>query len=170
MKPDDIEQRVFDRLRSLYGEAASPLIADISQRQAFGVAKYGVRLKDNPAPLAARLRHMLEELLDAAVYAEWIRDGYSHGDRMWNVLEEMQDKLFRMAIATKRRCYYEPPTSKPVTDDGEVAGKQGPKEVAAQFLRGEPTRGLNYENTRGVLALAADALAAATDDEEEVWP
>ena len=29
-----------------------------------GVAKYGVRLKDNPAPLAARLRHMLEELLD----------------------------------------------------------------------------------------------------------
>ena len=120
MKPDDIEQRVCDRLRSLYGEAASPLIADIEQRQAFGLAKYPTRLKDNPAPLAARLRHMLEELLDAAVYAEWIRDGYSPKDRMFDVLEEMQDKLFRMAIATKRRCYYEPPTSKPVDDGEEV--------------------------------------------------
>lgn len=68
MKPDDIEQRVCDRLRSLYGEAASPLIADIEQRQAFGLAKCGVRLKDNPSPLAARLRHMLEELLDAATF------------------------------------------------------------------------------------------------------
>ena len=121
MKPDDIEAKVCDRLERLYGkEAASPLIADIEQRQAFGLAKYGVRLADNPAPLAARLRHMLEELLDAAVYAEWIRDGYSPKDRMWDVLEEMQDKLFRMAIATKRRCYYEPPTSKPVTDNEEV--------------------------------------------------
>ena len=92
MKPDDIEQRVCERLRSLYGEAAAPLIADISQRQAFGVAKYGVRLADNPAPLAARLRHMLEELLDAAVYAEWIRDGYSPKDRMWDVLEEREEE------------------------------------------------------------------------------
>lgn len=120
MKTDDIEQRVCDRLRSIYGEAAEPLIADISQRQAFGLAKYGVRLKDNPAPLAARLRHMLEELLDAAVYAEWVRDAHDDGDRMWDVIEEMQDKLIRMAIATKRRIPDEPPTSKPVTDDEEV--------------------------------------------------
>lgn len=108
MKPDDIEQRVCDRLRSLYGEAASPLIADIEQRQSFGLAKYGVRLADNPAPLAARLRHMLEELLDAAVYAEWIIDAYPEGDWERAVLEEMQEKMTRMAMRIKKRSEHLP--------------------------------------------------------------
>ena len=120
MKPDDIEQRVCDRLRSLYGEAASPLIADITQRQAFGLAKYGVRLKDNPAPLAARLRHMLEELLDAAVYARWAKDLYPEGDWERVVLEETQERLLWMAMRTKGNIPDEPPTSKPVDDDEEV--------------------------------------------------
>lgn len=127
MKPDDIEQRVCDRLRSLYGEAATPLIADISQRQAFGLAKYGVRLKDNPAPLAARLRHMLEELLDAVVYAEWIMDGVpadcsDDWDSDWEreTVEEMQKELAWMAMSISERIPDEPPTSKPVDDDEEV--------------------------------------------------
>ena len=120
MKPDDIEQRVCDRLRSLYGEAASPLIADITQRQAFGLAKYGVRLKDNPAPLAARLRHMLEELLDAAVYAEWIMDDIDGWTPPKGEVGEMQRKLMWMAYALRNRIPDEPPTSKPVTDDEEV--------------------------------------------------
>jgi len=119
MKPDDIEQRVCDRLRSLYGEAASPLIADITQRQAFGLAKYGVRLKDNPAPLAARLRHLLEELLDAAVYAEWIMaedmDDWKKG---WFV--DAQIELLVLARRIKRYIPDEPPTSKPVDDGEEV--------------------------------------------------
>jgi hypothetical protein len=120
MKPDDIEQRVCDRLRSLYGEAASPLIADIEQRQAFGLAKYGVRLKDNPAPLAARLRHMLEEQLDAAVYAEWAKDGYEKGEWKRVGLEDAGERLLAMAIGIKSMIPDEPPTSKPVTDDEEV--------------------------------------------------
>ena len=120
MKPDDIEQRVCDRLRSLYGEAAAPLIADITQRQAFGLAKYGVRLKDNPAPLAARLRHMLEELLDAAAYAEWAKDGYEKGEWKRVGLEDAGERLLAMAIGIKNMIPDEPPTSKPATDDEEV--------------------------------------------------
>lgn len=119
MKPDDIEAKVCDRLRSLYGEAASPLIADIEQRQAFGLAKYGLRLKDNPAPLAARLRHMLEELLDAAVYSEWIMDAHSYKPTIQDHLEE-QRLLLAMAFRIKDYLPDEPPTSKPVTDDEEV--------------------------------------------------
>lgn len=119
MKPDDIEQRVCDRLRSLYGEAAFPLIADISQRQAFGLAKYGVRLADNPAPLAARLRHMLEELLDAAVYAEWAANCCTDPDAISGLLR-VRDENLKLAQLFKRRIPDEPPTSKPVTDDEEV--------------------------------------------------
>lgn len=120
MKPDDIEQRVCDRLRSLYGEAAAPLIADISQRQAYGLAKYPTRLKDNPAPLAARLRHMLEELLDAAVYARWAKDGYEKGGWERVVLDFTQERLLEMAIGIKNMIPDEPPTSKPADDDEEV--------------------------------------------------
>ena len=116
MKPDDIEAKVCERLRSLYGEAAAPLIADISQRQAFGLAKYGVRLKDNPAPLAARLRHMLEELLDAAVYAEWIADTYSDDVMNRDVYRGMQEKLMRMAMRIKKRSEHLPAAG----DDEEV--------------------------------------------------
>ena len=119
MKPDDIEAKVCDRLRSLYGEAATPLIADIEQRQAFGLKKYGLRLKDNHSPLAARLRHMLEELLDAAVYAEWVRDAHDDGDWEKVALFEMQHQLLRFALGVKKRCANEPPTSKPA-DDEEV--------------------------------------------------
>lgn len=120
MKPDDIEQRVCERLRSLYGEAASPLIADIEQRQAFGLAKYGTRLKDNPAPLAARLRHMLEELLDAAVYAEWVAEAEGVKKPLEGKMREMQQKLMWMAYRAKTMIPHAPPTSKPVTDDEEV--------------------------------------------------
>ena len=120
MKPDDTEQRVCDRLRSLYGEAATPLIADIEQRQAFGLAKYPTRLADNPAPLAARLRHMLEELLDAAVYAEWIADGFPDSMTMRVDFLEAQMKLMHIAFRIKGYIPDEPPTSKPVDDDEEV--------------------------------------------------
>lgn len=119
MKPDDIEQRVCDRLRSLYGEAASPLIADIEQRQAFGLAKYGVRLADNPAPLAARLRHMLEELLDSAVYAEWVKEPHAPISVERINMNDFQRLLLWMAMEIKKRCADEPPTSKPVDDEGE---------------------------------------------------
>ena len=120
MKPDDIEQRVCDRLRSLYGEAAAPLIADIEQRQAFGLKKYGLRLKDNHSPLHIRLRHMLEELLDAAVYAEWIAKWYTENEYARILFREKQDQLMRMALELKLRIPDEPPTSKPADEKEEV--------------------------------------------------
>lgn len=42
--------------------------ADIAQRQAKGVAKYGVTVSDNPLPLREWLQHAYEECLDQAVY------------------------------------------------------------------------------------------------------
>lgn len=42
--------------------------ADIAQRQALGVRKYGTTVHDNPLPLRAWLQHAYEEALDLAVY------------------------------------------------------------------------------------------------------
>lgn len=40
----------------------------IAQRQAFGLAKYGTSVENNPLPLRAWLQHALEESLDQAIY------------------------------------------------------------------------------------------------------
>ena len=45
--------------------------ADIAQRQALGIKKYGHQLADNPAPQRARLQHAYEEALDLANYLRW---------------------------------------------------------------------------------------------------
>lgn len=42
--------------------------ADITRRQAHGIAKYGQTVADNPLPLRAWLQHAYEETLDKAVY------------------------------------------------------------------------------------------------------
>lgn len=42
--------------------------ADIAQRQAKGVAKYGVTVTNNPLTLREWLQHAYEECLDQAVY------------------------------------------------------------------------------------------------------
>lgn len=42
--------------------------ADIAARQALGIAKYGVTVKDNPLDLRQWLQHAYEECLDQAVY------------------------------------------------------------------------------------------------------
>lgn len=42
--------------------------ADIAQRQAQGIAKYGTTVAENPLELRQWLQHQYEELLDAAVY------------------------------------------------------------------------------------------------------
>ena len=42
--------------------------ADIAQRQALGIAKYGTTVAQNPLELRQWLQHQYEELLDAAVY------------------------------------------------------------------------------------------------------
>lgn len=42
----------------------------IAKRQAFGLAKYGTSVANNPLELRQWLQHQLEELLDAAIYCQ----------------------------------------------------------------------------------------------------
>lgn len=44
------------------------VIADITRRQAHGIAKYGTTVAENPLPLKAWLQHAYEETLDKAIY------------------------------------------------------------------------------------------------------
>lgn len=43
---------------------------DIAQRQAFGMNKYGVSVRDNPLSLRQWLEHLYQEQLDACVYTK----------------------------------------------------------------------------------------------------
>lgn len=47
--------------------------AEMADRQARGVAKYGGTLDENHAEIAERLQHLKEELMDAIMYIEWIK-------------------------------------------------------------------------------------------------
>lgn len=42
--------------------------ADIAERQALGIRKYGTTVEDNPLTLRQWLQHAYEETLDQAVY------------------------------------------------------------------------------------------------------
>jgi hypothetical protein len=59
MSPDPVVERVVHTLRS---------------RSKVGVAKYGVTLASSPDGTARMLRHLLEELLDAANYVQKLID------------------------------------------------------------------------------------------------
>ena len=39
-----------------------------------GLKKYGLPLEDNPASIDTRIRYIEEELVDALMYCEWVRD------------------------------------------------------------------------------------------------
>jgi hypothetical protein len=41
---------------------------DITERQLYGISKYGLTVENNPLPLRAWLQHAYEECLDQAVY------------------------------------------------------------------------------------------------------
>ena len=54
-------------------------ICRLSERQrAKGMGKYGFGLEANPAAITARLAHLEEELIDALMYCEWIKDWISN--------------------------------------------------------------------------------------------
>lgn len=48
----------------------SRVIADITERQQRGIAKYGTSVEDNPLALKQWAQHFYEELLDGSVYAK----------------------------------------------------------------------------------------------------
>ena len=41
---------------------------------------YGQGLEGNPAPFLARIEHLQEELVDALMYCEWIKDKIREGE------------------------------------------------------------------------------------------
>lgn len=51
-------------------------ICAIAERQrAKGVATYGQGIEMNPADVITRIEYLQEELVDALMYCEWIKDG-----------------------------------------------------------------------------------------------
>lgn len=60
-------------------------IEALSQRQRDkGISKYGYGLENNPAAILERLTHLQEELIDALMYCEWIKEhfgGVENGER-----------------------------------------------------------------------------------------
>ena len=65
-----IEQRVASRLNPVLAEC-------LRQRTELGVKKYGQRLDDNEQDERSKAVHVIQELLDAAQYAEWMGHSYS---------------------------------------------------------------------------------------------
>lgn len=65
-------------------KAANPYwerISGIAERQrAKGMETYGQGLECNPAAIAERLTHLEEELIDALMYCEWIKDKVMEGN------------------------------------------------------------------------------------------
>lgn len=55
--------KYWDRITAIYNR----------QREK-GLKKYGIPLEDNPASIDTRIRYIEEELVDALMYCEWVRD------------------------------------------------------------------------------------------------
>jgi len=50
-------------------------ITKLAERQrAKGMSKYGYGLEMNPADILERINHLQEELIDALMYCEWIKE------------------------------------------------------------------------------------------------
>jgi hypothetical protein len=58
-------------------EIENRVIEKIKQRQEVGMKKYGMSVKDNPAGTLEWLNHLQEELLDASIYIEKLKDEIS---------------------------------------------------------------------------------------------
>jgi hypothetical protein len=56
-------------------------ICAIAERQRNkGLATYGKGLEMNPADVIERINHLQEELVDALMYCEWIKDSLNPGE------------------------------------------------------------------------------------------
>lgn len=61
--------KYWDRITAIYNR----------QREK-GLKKYGRPLEDNPASIDTRIRYIEEELVDALMYCEWVRDELRNED------------------------------------------------------------------------------------------
>lgn len=56
-------------------------ICKLSERQREkGMKTYGQGLESNPAALMSRIEYLQEELVDALMYCEWIKDKIKEGE------------------------------------------------------------------------------------------
>ena len=56
-------------------------ICRLSEKQrAKGMETYGQGLEKNPAAIIERLNHLEEELIDALMYCEWIKEWFTDGN------------------------------------------------------------------------------------------
>lgn len=68
-------------------------VCEIADRQrAKGKDKYGYGLEDNPAEMAARIRHLEEELIDGLMYCEWIKEKLDNIETMLYKKEQSDDE------------------------------------------------------------------------------
>lgn len=88
------------------------VIADIAARQAKGIAKYGVTVRDNPLELRDWLQHQYEELLDAAVYAK----------RAMEELDRAAQNFSNQLVATNQVFEQIPLEETPTVDGLYLAG------------------------------------------------
>lgn len=86
----DVRHEVERKCREIIGDFADPdappppsyweRITDIYKRQrAKGQRAYGQDLEDNRAVMNTRLTYIEEELVDALMYIEWLKDGLKDG-------------------------------------------------------------------------------------------
>lgn len=55
-------------------------ISEIAKKQREkGLRDYGQGIEDNPTEVLERIRYIEEELVDALMYLEWLKDGVKHG-------------------------------------------------------------------------------------------
>ena len=53
-------------------------ITRMAERQrAKGIRTYGCGLEDNPSDILTRIEYIEEELIDALMYLEWIKEGFN---------------------------------------------------------------------------------------------
>ena len=57
-------------------------ITKISDAQrAKGMRDYGQGIEDNPEQVLNRIKYIEEELVDALMYLEWLKDGLTNGEK-----------------------------------------------------------------------------------------
>ena len=67
-------------------------ICAIAERQrAKGIATYGQGIEMNPADVITRIEYLQEELVDALMYCEWIKDGIKGAEKWIPVTERLPE-------------------------------------------------------------------------------
>lgn len=76
--------KFFDNTGGYYVEDENPYFERIcglfEQQRRKGLKTYGQGLERNPAAITKRIEHLQEELVDALMYCEWIKDKIKEGD------------------------------------------------------------------------------------------